>query len=264
MSAAEAALALQGVTFGYDRTRVLDEVQLEIPVGDFACIIGPNAGGKSTLLKLMTGLLTPDRGSVRVLGATPQEARHRIGYLPQHTRVDPSFPITVGEVVGLGRLGQTRGRSSAQADREIVDAALADVSMGEHKRRPFLKLSGGQRQRVLIARALACEPDILMLDEPTANLDFAVEEQLYALLSKLNERLTIVLVSHDLTFVSTHVKTAVCVNRHVHKHSSKELSSEIIQELYGRAVRQVHHEHDCCTHEAAVERAERDANGVDA
>ena len=238
-----AVISMRGVSFGYDRTPVIEGVDLTIAAGDFACIIGPNAGGKSTLLKLMMGLLEPNHGTVRIFGQTPGAARQRIGYLSQYSRFDPQFPITVMDVVLMGRLaGNWRFGPYRKSDLAIATQALSEVQLSDVLKRPFSDLSGGQRQRVLIARALACEPDVLLLDEPTSNLDINVEEQLYELLRELNERLTVVLVSHDVAFVSKYVRTAICVNRVVHTHSTEELSGEIIQRLYGREIRLLHHE----------------------
>ena len=235
---------MQNVQFAYDRTPVVTGATLRIEVGDLACIIGPNAGGKSTLLKLMLGLLEPSRGTVRVFGRPPAATRHRIGYLAQASHFDPQFPVTVMDVVLMGRLSRKIqfGRRK-RADRDIAERCLSEVGLPDLRRRRFGALSGGQRQRVLIARALACEPEVLMLDEPTSNLDIRVEEQLYELLCELNDRLTIVLVSHDVGFVSKYVKTAICVNRTVHTHSTHDMHDGVIQELYGRQVRMLHHDH---------------------
>ena len=241
----EPVVALEDVSFGYDEQPVLEDVSLEVHRGDFACIIGPNAGGKSTLLKLMLGLLAPQRGRVRLFGQPPAVTRHRVGYLPQRSDLDPQFPVTVLDVVLMGRLGSGRRLGPYQAaDKAVARAALRDVGLDGLGRRPFGALSGGQRQRVLIARALAAEPELLMLDEPASNLDIAAERALYELLRQLNERLTIVMVSHNVAFVSKYVKTAICVNRQVHVHTRSELSGEVIQELYGQEVRLLHaHEH---------------------
>ncbi len=235
------AIRMQGVGFGYHEERILHSVELAVPVGDFACIIGPNGGGKSTLLKLMIGLLPAQSGSVQVFGQPPAQVRPRVGYLAQHLHFDRQFPISVIDVVLMGRLGlgSIFGRYS-RADRAAARAALHEVGLADLERRPFAALSGGQRQRVLIARAMACNPDLLLLDEPFAGLDIQAEEQLYALLGELNRRLTIVLVSHDVAYVSKFVKTAICVNRHVHTHAARELHGEVIRRLYGREVRLVH------------------------
>ena len=193
----------------------------------------------------MLGLLTPERGAVRVFGVTPVEARPRIGYLAQSNQFDSQFPTTVLDVVLMGRLrGGLKVGPYSRNDRRIAELALSEVQLSDIIKRPFSDLSGGQRQRVLIARAMACEPEILMLDEPTSNLDFNVEEQLYRLLKQLNEKLTIVMVSHDMAFVSKYVRTAVCVNRTVHTHSPDDISGEMVQTLYGREVRMLRHESD--------------------
>lgn len=240
---AEPVIELRNVSFAYDGPRVLEDVSLTVRRGEFACIVGPNGGGKSTLLKLMLGLLEPQSGEVRLLGQPPRVARRRIGYLPQHVQFDPQFPITVMDVVLMGRLGESRRFGPfRRADRAIAEQALEEVRMRALARRPFSALSGGQRRRVLIARALACQPEILMLDEPTANLDIQVEEQLYELLRELNRRLTIVLVSHDVAYVSKYVRSAICVNRTVHTHSGAQITHEVIRNLFGREIRLLLHE----------------------
>jgi len=238
----EAATTFRDVSFSYDGPPVLENVNLVIPTLDFVCVIGPNGGGKTTLIKLMLGLIAPQRGSIEVLEQTPIEARRRVGYMPQHTQLDPQFPVSVIDVVLMGRLGRGRmlgpyGRS----DRAVAMRVLDDVGLADIKNQAFSSLSGGQRQRTLIARALACEPELLLLDEPTANLDPAVQDSLYALLRDLNERFTVVLVSHDVGFVSVFFKSAVCVNRTVHAHPTSELTSRSVAEMYGREVRLVHH-----------------------
>ncbi len=237
------ALEVRDLSFSYHHEHPLfARCNLKLPRGDFASVIGPNGGGKTTLLKLILGLLTPREGQVRVLGVSPEAARARVGYMPQHVRLDPQFPIDALGVVLLGRLRPGRILWAATpADRRAALSALDDVGLADCARRPFAQLSGGQQRRVLIARALACEPELLLLDEPTANLDVEVEEQLYELLVDLNRRLTIVLVSHDLGFVSKYVKTGVCVNRGVHTHTSRELTGEVIRRLFGREVRLVQH-----------------------
>ncbi|MCC6358331.1 MAG: ABC transporter ATP-binding protein [Phycisphaerales bacterium] len=235
------AIQLQNVTFAYEDRPVLRDVNLAIRVGDFACIIGPNGGGKTTLLRILVGLLTPQAGTVSVLGESPVRARRRIGYMPQHASLDLKFPVNALDVVLMGRLHESRLGFYSRADRDRAAGALAEVGLADFGRRPFSDLSGGQRQRVLIARALACDPELLLLDEPTSNLDISVEEQLYALLGELNRRLTIVMVSHDVGYVSAAVKTAVCVNRTVHTHSTRELTGDVIRNLYGREVRVLQH-----------------------
>ncbi len=250
MNHVEPVIRMDGVDFGYDESLVLENVNFTIGERDFASIVGPNGGGKTTLLKLMLGLIEPRRGQVCIFQTSPHRVRTRIGYMPQHSQLDPKFPVCVLDVVLTGRLGITRTIGPYRAsDKAAARQALHEVGLAEQESRPFSTLSGGQRQRVLIARALASQPDLLLLDEPTANLDLRVQDDLYELLRQLSTRVTVVLVSHDVGFVSKFVKTVVCVNRSVHVHSSGDLDSEAIIRLYGRDVRLLHHEHDGpCTH----------------
>ena len=240
---AEPVLKAVDVSFSYDKTPVLSDVSLSIGANDFVWVVGPNGGGKTTLLKLFLGLLKPDKGRVTVLGRKPAEARKSIGYMPQHVRLDPQFPVDVLGVVLMGRSGNRHpfGRFTS-ADRDAARAALAEVGLESLSDRPFAAISGGQQRRLLIARALAAEPEVLLLDEPSANLDFKVGDELFELLRKLSDRLTIVMVSHDAAFVSPSVKSVVCVNRHVHVHPTAQVDSEIMSELYGRPIRIIRHD----------------------
>ena len=238
----DAVIELRDVTFSYDGPPVVSNVTLAVPPRDFICAIGPNGGGKTTLIRLMLGLIRPQRGTITILGEPPERARRRIGYMPQHAQLDPRFPVSVMDVALMGRLSQAPLVGAyRRSDRMVAGRALEEVGLGHLGGRAFSDLSGGQRQRVLIARALACEPDILLLDEPTANLDPAVQDDLYALLRRLNERLTILIVSHDIGFVSVHFKTVICVNRSVHMHATGELTHRTVADMYGREVRLLHH-----------------------
>jgi zinc transport system ATP-binding protein len=242
----EPVIAIKGVSFAYNSDPVLEDVTLSIGDREFVSLVGPNGGGKTTLLKLMLGLLVPTTGKIAVFGKNPVLARPRIGYMPQHAQVDPKFPASVIDVALMGRVckGSNIG-PYRKADRAAAAKALQQVDLYDYRNRPFADLSGGQRQRALIARALAAEPDLLLLDEPTANLDVRVEGELYELLKTLNERLTIVLVSHDLGFVSQFVKSVVCVKRRVVVHPTSEITGEVIREMYGADVRMVRHDHRC-------------------
>ncbi|HSO23049.1 MAG TPA: ABC transporter ATP-binding protein [Chondromyces sp.] len=223
---------------------VLENVNLRIEAGDFASIIGPNGGGKTTLVKLIIGLFKPTTGTVRVFGGPPGKARPRIGYMPQHAMMDPRFPVRAVDVVMMGRLGRGfRIATYAGADRKAANAALETVGLGASGGRPFSDLSGGQRQRILLARALVTDPELLLLDEPAANLDQKVEQDFFDLLKELNRHLTIVLVSHDLGFVAGFVRTVICVHREVDVHPTSELDGRRISEIYGGDVRMVHHQH---------------------
>jgi len=239
---AQPAIVLNQVSFAYDGPPVLVGVDLTVPERDFVCVIGPNGGGKTTLLKLMLGLIKPRTGRLQVLGRTPEEARRRIGYMPQHAQLDPKFPVSAMDVVLMGRLGKRAALGPyRRADKAVAMRVLGEVGLADVAGRAFSSLSGGQRQRVLLARALACEPELLLLDEPTANLDPAVQDDLYVLLRDLNRRLTVVMVSHDMGFVSLFFKTVVCVHRTVHTHPSSELTSKRVADMYGREVRLLHY-----------------------
>jgi len=239
-------IRLEGVWFAFNGQTVLEAVDLSVGEREFVSLVGPNGGGKTTLLKLILGLLEPTAGRVRVFGLPPREARARVGYMPQHAHVDPRFPVSVMDVVLMGRLsaGPTVG-PFRRRDRQAAREALRLVELQDLARRPFADLSGGQRQRALIARALVGDPRLLLLDEPTANLDAHMEGELYDLLRRLNERLAIVVVSHDLGFVSQFVHSVVCVKRHVVVHPTSDVTGEVIRALYGGDVRLVRHDHRC-------------------
>lgn len=238
------AIEIRGLSFSYDGERVISDADLTVTAGEFVTVVGPNGGGKTTLLKLVLGLLQPDRGTVSVFGGRPVESRPRMGYVPQYSRTDPKFPASVLDVVLMGRLGKGRPFGGyTREDVAVAKAAIADVELAVETRRPFSSLSGGQRQRTLIARALAVGPDLLLLDEPTASLDVAMENELYEILRRLKERMTVLLVSHDLAFVSGFTDTVACVNRTIAVHTTSEVTPELMNELYGRDVRFVRHDH---------------------
>jgi len=231
---------LRGVTVRFADRTVLDSIDFAVNRGDFVGIIGPNAGGKTTLLKVMLGLIEPDEGEVRAFGTSPREARGMIGYVPQYARFDTDFPITVAEMVGMGRLGRVRGGSRAE-DRAAVDRALARLELTGVAGVRLGKLSGGQLQRALIARALVMEPRALLLDEPTASLDTQIGRSVYELLEQLADEIPIVLVSHDVGVISRTVRTIACLNVRMHYHHSKELSPEMVEAVYGCPVDLVAH-----------------------
>jgi zinc transport system ATP-binding protein len=233
---------LRGVSYRYSGAPVLESIDLRLDDGDFLGIIGPNAGGKTTLLKIILGLLIPDRGVVEVFGRPPAENRGVIGYVPQYARFDFSFPINVLDTVRMGRLGIGRRERSREA-RAAACLALDRVDLGGLASEQIGQLSGGQLQRVLIARALAGEPRILLLDEPTASVDTRIGRSVYELLERLSEQMTIVLVSHDIGVISRHVKTIACLNVRLHYHHSRELTNEMVEAAYGCPVDLVAHGH---------------------
>lgn len=239
----DALIDVQGVCFAYDGHPALHDASFRITGKPFLSIIGPNGGGKSTLVKLLAGLLRPDSGRIAVLGQPPAVARRRIGYMPQHVQIDPRFPVTVLDVVLMGRADRHWYGWYRRDDRDAAYRALDEVGLAALARRPFRALSGGERQRVLIARALSCEPDLLLLDEPTANVDVASENRFIEVLQRLNERMPVAVVSHDLGFVAEAVELVICVNRDVHVHKTSDISGELIHELYGEPMRAVDHHH---------------------
>jgi len=235
-------IVLENVSFAYDGVPALEDVSLEVEQGEFMGLVGPNGGGKSTLLRIVLGLLAPDAGRVSVLGAPPARARGALGYVPQFATFRRDFPVTVEETVLLGRLGKTRTLFGYRAhDRALARRAMEETGVAELRARPIETLSGGQLQRVLIARALAGEPRILLLDEPTANIDLRAEVDIFDLLKTLNARMTIVVVSHDIGFISPYVTRVACLNRTLLCHTASPISGEMIQRLYGAPVHMIRH-----------------------
>lgn len=229
------AILLENVSFSYDHRPVLSNVSMRLAQGTFACVVGPNGGGKSTLLRLILGLLRPDSGRAEVLGGAPAHTRTKIGYVPQDFTYDRQFPIRVSDVVGMGRLGATPfAFKRSRADDEAVRNALDRVDMADAYNQWFSRLSGGQRQRVLIARALAVEPQMLLLDEPTANIDVNAEEQIIAVLEKLRGALTVLLVTHSALVASRFLDTCYCVNRTLHLHPpTQTMDAGLMRHLLG-------------------------------
>jgi len=239
----EPVVTMEHVSFAYGAQPVLQDVTFSIAPRQFISIVGPNGGGKTTLLKLMLGLLSPSQGTVRVLGRPPAQVCSQVGYLPQYVDVDPRFPVRVLDVVLMGRLGRTRLIGPyGSTDRAAAVEALELLGVADLARKAFCDLSGGQRQRVLIARALAGEPKLLLLDEPTASLDAVVEEHLYEYLCRLSQKLTVVMVSHDVGLVTRHVQSVICVNRFARLHPVHELTGDVIREVYGTEVTMVRHD----------------------
>jgi len=241
---------LKEVTFWYgvpgSREPVLEGVNLQVAADDFLGIVGPNGGGKTTLLRIILGLLKPQSGMVEVFGRPARDVRHRIGYVPQHARLEPATPATVLEVVLTGRLHRSRwGLRYSQADRKAAEQALELVGMQDFARRPVQALSGGQRQRVLIARALAGEASLLLLDEPTAGVDAPTEHSFTDLLHRLNQSIPIILATHDIAFVCTHLKRVACLNRRLTVHRADELTPADLSLVYGNQVCSVIHRPGC-------------------
>ncbi len=237
-------IILENVSFAYKQNKILEDVTLFIQKGEFASIVGPNGGGKTTLLKLILGLLKPDQGRIRIFGEPPERARQKIGYMPQYAPLDMNFPATVMDVVLMGRLAQ-KTLWFSKKDRSEALAAIDEVGMTGFAATGFNELSGGQRQRILIARALCSRPAILLLDEPTANVDHETEVNLFSILQTLNAKMTILVVSHDLGFVSKYVKSVICVNRKVVIHPTTIMNGLLIKDIYHGDLKMVRHDHRC-------------------
>jgi zinc transport system ATP-binding protein len=234
------AVEIKNVSIKFNELSVLHDINLSVGENDFMAIIGPNGGGKSTLLKIILGLLTPDTGEVKVFGKDPHDARDLIGYLPQKVSFDPEFPINVFETVLSGRY---RGlfKSYLKKDKNAVMRALEDVELVELKDRQISKLSGGQMQRVFIARAIVRQPKLLIMDEPMASVDPEMQNSFYELLSRLESKMAIILVSHDVGAVSSHVNQIACLNRELFYHGPVEESAEGLEEVYKCPIELISH-----------------------
>ena len=214
----EIKISLENVSFSYEEKPVLDNISFHVHDRDIITVVGPNGGGKTTLLKLILGLLKPDRGKIIINGKRP-------GYVPQFSHFDSKFPITVFDVVLTGRLTSGMG-FYRRKDKMEADKAISEMRLEKVRNSHFSALSGGQRQRVLIARALAGDPEILLLDEPTANVDASVGSYLSEILLELNRELTIMLVTHDMGFVNSLTGRVFCVNRNFHEHPLESVECE--------------------------------------
>jgi zinc transport system ATP-binding protein len=227
------AIEVEHVFYSYEGADVLTDVTFSLERGDFLGIIGPNGGGKTTLLKLLLGILKPDRGKIRILGQDPHDTGHRVGYVPQNMGSSRSFPVSVMDVALMGRLSRARmGKRYTEEDREKVRKVLEKVGMWEYRDRPIGKLSGGQRQRVFIARALSTDPEILFLDEPTAGVDVEFQTHVYDFLKELNREVTIVVITHDIGVISSYMKSIACLNRHFIFHEGSQITQKMIDMAY--------------------------------
>jgi zinc transport system ATP-binding protein len=232
---------VRNLSFGYGREKILDGIDLEIQPRDFLAVIGPNGGGKTTLLKILLGLLQPWSGEIR---SRLSGRRGSLGYVPQFATFERNFPLRVTDVVLMGLLGQ-RGllKRYSRKDRAMVQAALERFDLERLEHQPVDELSGGQTQRVLIARALVSKPEILFLDEPTASIDAESRETLRTLLLELNREIPVVIVTHDLSSLPDTVKNIACLNRELFYHPSGEIPTETLEKVYGCHVDLISHGH---------------------
>ncbi len=239
---------VRDVGFTYGRNPVLEHVTFSIEAGDYVGILGPNGSGKTTLLKILVGLLTPNSGTVSISDTPIAEFRNRceIGYVPQRIATEnASFPVTVYEVVESGRTAAVGlFHRFGKEDRSAIRDALAIAGIAALQQRLMSTLSGGERQRAYVARALACHPRILILDEPFVGIDVAAQKEFYAFLKELNERqgLTILFVSHDVDVIADEVKSVLCLNRTLMCFGKPSLLHQphVIEELYGRKITHIH------------------------
>jgi zinc transport system ATP-binding protein len=237
------AIDIKNLSAGYDSETIIENVNLQINHKDFFGIIGPNGGGKSTLLKAILGLIPIQKGSIQVFGKPPEQGRKYIGYVPQYAEFDKHFPISVWDVVLMGRRS-IRGMSPwySQKDKQSAEQALKKVELLDCKNRHISELSGGQRQRVFIARAMAANPRILLLDEPTASVDKDMQETIYQFLQEINKQITIVLVTHDIGVLSSYVNRVSCMNRYLFTHDDdRYISPEMIEKAYSCPVDLIAH-----------------------
>jgi zinc transport system ATP-binding protein len=234
---------LEDVWVYYDGTAVLEGINLSVELGDFLGVIGPNGGGKTTLLKVILGLVKPSKGIVSILGRPASGNHEGIGYVAQDAFINDEFPINVLQVVLTARYhrGWLPGRYSEE-DMKIAMDALQSAGMTEFADRQIGQLSGGQQQRVLIARALATKPKLLLLDEPTASIDPDTQTEFYQLLERLKKEMAIVMVSHDISAISIYVDKIACLNRRLVYHGSKEITSETLEATYSCPVHLITHD----------------------
>jgi zinc transport system ATP-binding protein len=244
------------VGFSYGPLPVIEDATFHIHEGEFVALVGPNGAGKTTVLKLILGLERPNQGRISLFGEDPEKHRDKIGYVPQHLGYDPTFPISVHEVVGMGRM-RPLSRSRTREDAGAVQNALEQAEIVDLARRPYSELSGGQRRRVLVARALAASPRLLILDEPTANMDAESENRLFNTLGFLKGRTTILIVTHDTGFVSSLTDRVLCVGdrsvsgrAHTIVQHRAEPANNAPPDLFGGAAYKVRHDvalpDDCC------------------
>ncbi|MGD9732130.1 MAG: metal ABC transporter ATP-binding protein [Desulfamplus sp.] len=221
-------IKIRNLSFAYNGQPVLNNINLDIFEGDFTAMIGPNGGGKSTLMKLMLGLLTPDKGEITIMGKPAVKASASIGYVPQDINLNRNFPITAVDIVLMGKLmPERRWRRYNSSDRDEAMEALEKMGMADYALRKISNLSGGQRQRVFIARALVTKPKILLLDEPTSSIDTKGQTDFFKMLKVLNNEITILVVSHNLFVVSNFVKSVICLNRHLHYHNNFAIADSV-------------------------------------
>lgn len=237
------ALHIDKLSVCYKNTMAISDISFDVEDGEYLGIIGPNGGGKSTLLKAILGLVPLSSGTVEIYGEKNDKNKSYIGYVPQFASVDKHFPITLLEVVLTGCLkpGLSPFFKYSSSNKKTAYELLERVGILDLANRQISELSGGEFQKMLIARALAAKPKLLLLDEPTASVDASSRDQIYNLLTELNKDMTIILVTHDLLAVSSQINRLACLNGHLVYHGEPELSEHIVNSLYGCPVDLIAH-----------------------
>ncbi|NLD48318.1 MAG: ABC transporter ATP-binding protein [Clostridiaceae bacterium] len=237
------ALEIKNLSVQYNNTLALSGINLTIAENDFLAVIGPNGGGKSTLMKTILGIIKPLCGTIKLFDQTPEKSTSPIGYVPQFSGFNRNFPIKIIDVVLTGRLS---GKSNlfhryTDKDYEVVEKQMEKLGITYLKDRQIGQLSGGQLQKVLISRALATEPKLLLLDEPTASIDNDSKAQIYEFLKDVNQFITIILVTHDTAAISSYIKSIACLNKELHYHGEPKLDNSIIRKTFGCPVELIAH-----------------------
>jgi len=237
------AIEIKNLTVYYNKTCALSDINLTVAEKDFLAIIGPNGGGKSTLVKSVLGIVRPQHGEIRIFGRDPEKYAAPIGYVPQFSHFIHDFPISVIDVILTGRLHGRTGlfHRYSKKDYEIAESMLDRLNITHLRNRQISQLSGGQFQKVMILRALATEPELLILDEPTANVDNDSKTQIYEFLKEINRSVTIILITHDTAAISSYVKNVACLNKRLFYHGEIELDNDIIQKTFGCPVDLIAH-----------------------
>ena len=235
-------IKISNLNFAYDNKAILSNINFTMEATDFVAVIGPNGGGKSTFIKLIMGLLTPNSGSITLFGTTPEKGRLNVGYLPQLNDIDLSYPITVEEVVYLAKLQGNMWKKITKSDLSDTHEALEQVGLCHLAKESLSNLSGGQKQRVFIARALVNKPKLLILDEPTASIDASAEHNFYTVLNNLHKKLAILMISHDLSAVAQLVNKIACLNQKLIFHNTNQLHQHDLEDTYGCPVALIAHD----------------------
>jgi len=237
------AIEINNLYVQYNNIPALLNINLSAAENDFLAVIGPNGGGKSTLIKAILGIIKPQCGTIKIFGQTPEKYYPPIGYVPQFSSFSRNFPIRVIDVIMTGRLSGKINlfHHYTEKDYKIAENLMRKLDIIHLKHRQIGQLSGGQLQKVLIARALATEPKLLLLDEPTASVDNDSKTQIYEFLKDINRFMTIILVTHDTAAISSYIKNVACLNKELYYHGELELDNDIIQKTFGCPVDLIAH-----------------------